>query len=46
MSKVMIISLCQKNYHGGSRLVMSWEEYQTFCRVTPGEGETWKAVLV
>lgn len=47
MSKVMIVSLTDKNKATYKRepLVMTWEEYQVFCRQVAGEGETWKAVL-
>lgn len=45
MSKVMIISLKEKTYNI-KPVVMTWEEYQVFCKKVAGEGETWKAVLI
>lgn len=45
MSKVMIVSLKPKTY-SSKPIVMSWEEYQSFCLKVSGEGETWKAVLI
>jgi hypothetical protein len=44
MSKVMIVNLLPKNYKQ-KPIVMTWEEYLEFCKVTKGEGVTWKAVL-
>lgn len=44
MSKVMIVSLKEKTYNQAP-IVMSWDEYQTFCTKVGGEGVTWKAVL-
>ena len=45
MTKVLILGLTEKTYTVNP-LVMSWAAYQAFCLVTPGEGTTWKAVLI
>lgn len=44
-AKVRIVSLKPANYTQEPQ-IMTWEQYQEFCKVTPGEGETWKAVLM
>uniref|UniRef100_A0AAU6VZL3 Uncharacterized protein n=2 Tax=unclassified bacterial viruses TaxID=12333 RepID=A0AAU6VZL3_9VIRU len=45
MSKVMIVSLKEKSYTQTPQ-IMSWDEYQEFCKKVSGEGLTWKAVLI
>lgn len=45
MSKVYIKQLGNSNYTSRP-IVLTWEQYQAFCLKVPGEGVTWKAVLV
>jgi hypothetical protein len=44
MSKVYIQQIGNRNYPS-TPIVLTWEEYQTFCLRVPGEGVTWRAVL-
>lgn len=42
---VRIVSLKPSTYTNNP-VVMSWAEYETYAKATPGEGDSWKATLI
>lgn len=45
MSKVTIRQLGQQSFKRAD-VVMSWAEYIEFAKRVPGEGVSWKAILI
>lgn len=42
---IRIVSLKPSTYTNNP-VVMSWAEYEAYAKVTPGEGDSWKATLI